>query len=215
MRPAATARTSLIDSVAGEKARGPRRWQEGWWPRARRCPSPNFGPRPAGERVTLVVLHSISLPPGEYGGPAIQALFTNRLDWDAHPFFAGIRGLQVSAHFLVRRDGSVIQFVSCDQRAWHAGVSIWQGRENCNDYSIGIEIEGLEGRRFEAAQYQRVATLLRALVRRYPITAVVGHEHVAAGRKGDPGAAFDWPALRAALPSHKLAWPAHHNPGRP
>ncbi len=159
------------------------------------------------------MLHSISLPPGDYGGPAIEALFTNRLDWDAHPFFAEIRGLQVSAHFLVRRDGRVIQFVSCEQRAWHAGVSSWQGRANCNDYSIGIELEGLEGERFEAAQYQRLATLLRALRRRYPIDAVAGHEHIAPGRKGDPGAGFDWPRLRAALSSSKLAWPSPHNPG--
>lgn len=149
--------------------------------------------------IDLVVLHSISLPPGEYGGSAIEELFTNRLDADAHPYFAGLRGLKVSAHYVLRRDGVLTQYVSVDRRAWHAGVSQWQGRDNCNDFSIGIELEGLEGQTFEAAQYRMLAMLLRALRRRYPIRQVVGHEHVAPGRKGDPGAGFDWSALHRLL----------------
>lgn len=149
--------------------------------------------------VTLLVLHSISLPPGEFGGDAIERLFTNRLDWDAHPYYQSIRGAQVSAHFLVRRDGSVLQFVSGDCRAWHAGKSSWKGRENCNDFSIGVELEGLEGGTFEAAQYVSTAALAAGLARRYPIDAVAGHEHVAPGRKHDPGAGFDWVRLRSHL----------------
>ena len=149
--------------------------------------------------VDLVVLHSISLPPGVYGGDAIERLFTNRLDWSAHPSFEAIRGLQVSAHFLLRRDGRALQFVSADQRAWHAGASTWRGRDNCNDFSIGIELEGLEGEAFEPAQYTALTGLLQALLRRYPLRAIAGHEHVAPGRKRDPGPGFDWRAL-AALP---------------
>lgn len=144
-------------------------------------------------------MHSISLPPGRYGGDAIERLFTNRLDWDAHPYFGQIRGLEVSAHFLVRRDGNCLQFVSVDDRAWHAGRSQWRGREECNDWSVGIELEGLEGDRFEPAQYTALATLLRDLVARWPITEVVGHEHVAPGRKQDPGAGFEWSTLQQAL----------------
>ena len=174
-------------------------WREGWWGGARALPSPNFDARPPGTDINLVVLHSISLPPGEYGGDAIERLFTNRLDCDAHPYYDRLRGLRVSAHFLVRRDGARLQFVSCEQRAWHAGVSSWRGRENCNHYSIGIELEGLEGQGFEAAQYRSVAGLLRALARRYPIGEAVGHEDVAPGRKHDPGAGFDWPHLRRCL----------------
>jgi len=147
----------------------------------------------------LVVLHSISLPPGEYGGAAVQQLFTNQLDWDAHPYFQQIRGLLVSAHFFVRRDGELWQFVSCDARAWHAGQSCHQGRDNCNDFSIGIELEGLEGGAFEPAQYAATAALCAAIGQQYPIRHVAGHEHVAPGRKFDPGAGFDWPRLRGAL----------------
>ncbi len=170
-------------------------WHRGWWQHARRLPSPNFDLRPAGERVNLAVLHSISLPPGQYGGTEVIDLFSNRLDHDAHPYFEALRGLQVSAHFFVRRDGRAMQFVSCDERAWHAGISRWAGRDQCNDYSVGIELEGLEGERFEAAQYAALARLLRSLARRYPINAVLGHEHIAAGRKRDPGPGFDWAAL--------------------
>lgn len=147
----------------------------------------------------MAVVHSISLPPGEFGGDAVQRLFMNQLDWEAHPYYQGIRGLQVSAHFFVRRDGAVVQFVSCDRRAWHAGVSQWRGRDNCNDWSVGIELEGLEGDVFEDAQYVQLARLLAALTRRYPLFEAVGHEHVAPGRKADPGPGFDWPRLRSLL----------------
>src|ERR1700712_1204227 len=136
-------------------------WHDGWLDGVRRCESPNFGPRPAGVAIDLVVIHSISLPPGEYGGDAIERLFTNRLDWDAHPYFQQIRGMEVSAHFLVRRNGQVIQFVSCDSRAWHAGKSSWRGRDDCNDFSIGIELEGLEGELFEPTQYVALTRLLK------------------------------------------------------
>ena len=170
----------------------PGRWRQGWWSGAGQRASPNFGPRPAGLPVELVVLHSISLPPGVYGGDAIERLFSNTLDGAAHPYFAQVCGQTVSAHFLVRRDGQVLQFVSCDQRAWHAGQSSWRGRGNCNDWSIGIELEGLEGERFEAVQYRALGYVLQALSRRYPVREVVGHEHVAPGRKGDPGCGFDW-----------------------
>ena len=172
-------------------------WHDGWLAGARRVPSPNAGPRPPATPIDLVVLHSISLPPGEYGGDAIERLFTNRLDWDAHPYYDAIRGMTVSGHFLVGRDGALVQFVSCDERAWHAGASSWDGRSDCNDFSIGIELEGLEGEHFEAAQYRALAALLASVARRYPIRAVAGHEHVAPGRKNDPGAAFDWPHLHA------------------
>ena len=149
--------------------------------------------------MSLAIVHSISLPPGEYGGDAIERLFTNRLDGSAHPYFETIRGLEVSAHFVIRRDGELLQFVSCDARAWHAGRSHWRGRENCNDWSIGIELEGLEGGHFEPAQYRQLARLLRVLSARYPIAEAVGHEHVAPGRKADPGAGFDWAGLQRAL----------------
>lgn len=175
------------------------RWYAGWWSAARPCRSPNFGPRPPGVPVSLLVVHSISLPPGEYGGPAIEDFFMNRLDWRVHPYFETIRGLQVSAHFVVRRSGEVVQFVSCDRRAWHAGQSSWRGRENCNDYSIGIELEGLEGEPFEAAQYDALVALARAIASRYPVHAAAGHEHIAPGRKQDPGAGFDWDRLRSGV----------------
>ena len=175
------------------------RWHAGWWSGARPSRSPNFGLHPPGTAVSLLVVHSISLPPGRYGGPEIEDFFRNRLDWSAHPYFESVRGLQVSAHFVVRRSGELIQFVSCDRRAWHAGTSSWRGRENCNDYSIGVELEGLEGQTFEAAQYDALVTLARGIARRYPIAAVAGHEHIAPGRKHDPGAGFDWHRFRAAL----------------
>ena len=166
--------------------------------------SPNFGPRPAGSAVTLAIVHSISLPPGVYGGDAVQRLFTNRLDHGAHPYFAQLEGLRVSAHFFVRRDGQVLQFVSCNQRAWHAGASSWNGRDNCNDWSVGIELEGLEGEPFAPRQYRNLIRLLRAVASRYPIAEVVGHEHVAPGRKADPGARFEWRRLVRALVGHGL-----------
>jgi AmpD protein len=185
----------------------PDAWRDGWWTRARACPSPNFGPRPPGASVELALIHSISLPPGVYGGDAIERLFTNSLDWSAHPYFEQIRGLEVSAHFLIRRDGALLQFVSCDDRAWHAGASNWRGRADCNEYSVGIELEGLEGERFEAAQYTALVELLRELALRYPIAAVAGHEHVAPGRKLDPGPGFDWQRVVTGL-----QWPASSFP---
>ncbi|MFM6999565.1 MAG: 1,6-anhydro-N-acetylmuramyl-L-alanine amidase AmpD [Limnohabitans sp.] len=172
-------------------------WQQGWYAAAQRMDSPNFGPRPAGACIDLLVIHSISLPPGQYGGNEVQALFTNQLDWDAHPYFAQIRGLQVSSHFYVRRDGALWQFVSCNDRAWHAGASEYRGRSNCNDDSIGIELEGLEGETFEPAQYESLARLCQAIATQYPIAHIAGHEHIAPGRKQDPGPGFDWSLLRS------------------
>jgi len=174
-------------------------WQAGWYRFAKALPSPNFGPRPQGAQIDLIVLHSISLPPGEYGGDAVQRLFTNRLDWDAHPYFQSIRGLEVSSHFYVRRNGELWQFVSCDDRAWHAGVSTWRGRGNCNDDSIGIELEGLEGQHFEEPQYETLASLCAAIAQHFPVAYIAGHEHIAPGRKHDPGAGFDWRLLREQL----------------
>ena len=174
-------------------------WTHGWWRHARRVRSPNFGPRPDGVQTTLAIVHSISLPPGIYGGDAVERFFTNRLDVSAHPYFEQIGGLRVSTHFFIRRCGQVLQFVSCDQRAWHAGTSQWRGRDNCNDWSIGIELEGVEGERFERAQYRALIRALNALRARYAVTEVVGHEHVAPGRKADPGARFEWPRLARAL----------------
>jgi AmpD protein len=147
----------------------------------------------------LVVLHSISLPPGVYGGRQVQQLFTNQLDWNVHPYFQQIKGLQVSAHFYIGRNGDLWQFVSCDQRAWHAGVSSYQGRENCNDFSIGIELEGLEGDLFEQSQYEALLALIPAIAQHYPINGIAGHEHIAPGRKADPGSGFEWPLLQRAL----------------
>lgn len=174
-------------------------WSGGWYRFARRLSSPNFGPRPAGAVIDLVVLHSISLPPGQYGGDEVLALFTNTLDWSAHPYFRQIEGMQVSAHFYVRRGGELWQFVSCDDRAWHAGASRWRDRDNCNDFSVGIELEGLEGETFEAAQYEALDALCAALGQHYPIRGIAGHEHVAPGRKQDPGTGFDWQQLQRAL----------------
>ena len=183
-------------------------WQGGWLRAARRAPSPNFGPRPALARVDLAVIHSISLPPGEYGSEAVERLFANTLDWSAHPYFETIRGLEVSAHFLVRRDGEIVQFVSCDDRAWHAGPSRWDERDDCNDFSVGIELEGLEGERFDDRQYPALAALLADLALRYPIASVAGHEHIAPGRKSDPGPGFDWARLRRLAPSASLRFAA-------
>lgn len=182
-------------------------WQQGWLSSAQHLPSPNFGPRPFGAAIDLAVIHSISLPPGQYGTGCVQQLFTNQLDWDAHSYFQSIRGLEVSSHFFIARDGMVWQFVSCDDRAWHAGRSTWCGRENCNDFSIGIELEGLEGLPFEPAQYQSLATLTHAVAMHYPLTHVAGHEHIAPGRKQDPGPGFDWLQLKADLHDLNLQLP--------
>jgi AmpD protein len=183
-------------------------WHEGWHRWANHAPSPNFGPRPAGAVVDLAVVHSISLPPGQYGGAAVQALFTNVLDWDAHPYFGSIRGLKVSAHFFIARNGTLWQFVSCDDRAWHAGVSHYRGRDNCNDDSVGIELEGLEGDSFAQVQYLRLGRLLHDLAERYPIAHIAGHEHIAPGRKADPGPGFDWPRLRRLADLPHATFPA-------
>jgi N-acetyl-anhydromuramoyl-L-alanine amidase len=161
--------------------------------------SPNQDERPPDTEISLVVLHSISLPPGEYGGDSIERLFTNCLDPDAHPYFREICGLKVSAHFLVRRDGSVIQFVPVERRAWHAGVSSWRGRERCNDFSIGIELEGSEDAPFEDRQYAALTSLIGSLQEELPIRDIAAHSEVAPGRKTDPGAQFDWARLLAGL----------------
>jgi AmpD protein len=180
-------------------AGAPSLWQQGWYQHARRLDSPNFGPRPQAALVDLIVIHAISLPPGQYGSGQVQRLFTNTLDWQAHPYFESIRGLQVSAHFFIERTGALWQFVSCEHRAWHAGVSSYRGRSNCNDDSIGIELEGLEGSAFEPGQYESLRSLCAALLQAYPIAHLAGHEHVAPGRKQDPGEGFDWLQLRNAL----------------
>ena len=162
-------------------------------------PSPNFDERPTGGAIDLVVIHYVSLPPGEFGGSGIVDLFTNRLRPDAHPSYAGIARLKVSAHFLIRRGGNLIQFVPCARRAWHAGESSWKGRARCNDFSIGIELEGTGEVPFTAAQYRRLAALTRVLQARYPIRDIAGHADVAPGRKTDPGPHFDWARYRALL----------------
>ncbi len=167
-------------------------WSEGWYAAAQRVPSPNFDARPTGVGVELVVLHNISLPPHQFGGGFVAQLFLNRLDPTAHPFFATLRGVRVSSHFYVGRGGELIQFVSCDERAWHAGQSHWAGRERCNDFSIGIELEGSDLLPFRDAQYETLARVLAALRACYPVRAVIGHSDIAPGRKTDPGPFFDW-----------------------
>ena len=174
-------------------------WQNGWYRHAQAMASPNANQRPAGAQIDLVVIHSISLPPGEFGNGNVQRLFTNQLDWNAHPYFQGIRGVAVSAHFFISRTGVLWQFVSCDDRAWHAGQSAYRGRSQCNDDSIGIELEGLEGDAFEASQYETLASLCAAILQAYPVAHIAGHEHIAPGRKLDPGAAFDWILLQNSL----------------
>lgn len=173
----------------------------GWCDGARHCPSPNFNERPEGE-VSLLVLHNISLPPGQFGTGKVQQFFQNRLPVDEHPYFADIAQLRVSAHFLIERDGAITQFVSCNARAWHAGVSSFEGRENCNDYSLGIELEGTDDLPFSDAQYRALAELTEVLLRAYPqmsTARICGHSDIAPGRKTDPGPCFDWARLRAAL----------------
>ena len=173
--------------------------EAGYATAARQVPSPNQDERPAGTAISLVVVHGISLPPGRFRGDGIERLFTNRLDPLAHPYFATVVALRVSAHFLIRRDGRMVQFVACAQRAWHAGESAWCGRSRCNDFSVGIELEGADDVPYDPRQYTMLARLVRALRRRYPIEDVVGHSDIAPGRKTDPGAAFDWPRLRRLL----------------
>ena len=173
--------------------------RQGWLGGCRRVASPNQDERPGGTEVSLLVVHSISLPPGEYGGKAIEELFTNRLDPRAHPYFREIAGLKVSAHFLVRRDGARVQFVPVWRRAWHAGVSCWRGRDRCNDFSIGVELEGSDSSDFAEAQYRSLARLVALLRAALPLRHVAAHSDVAPGRKTDPGRGFAWPRLLALL----------------
>ena len=176
-------------------------WQQGRWSAARQAYSPNFEARPAGEKISLVVLHNISLPPFEYGNGAVEKLFTNQIQPQQHPFFSVIHTLRVSSHFFITREGEAVQFVSCDDMAYHAGVSSFQGREKCNLFSIGIEMEGCDFEPFTEAQYQTLQHLLRALQAQYPIEAVTGHQDIAPDRKTDPGHFFDWARLiKAGFP---------------
>ena len=173
----------------------------GWCQGVRHCPSPNFNQRPAGE-ISLLVIHNISLPPGQFGTGKVQQFFQNCLQCHEHPFFEEIAELQVSAHFLIERDGAITQFVSCLDRAWHAGISWFEGRDNCNDFSLGVELEGTDDLPYTDAQYARLAELTRQLLDAYPALStqrIRGHCDIAPGRKTDPGPAFDWPRLRAAL----------------
>ena len=157
-----------------------------------RQPSPNFNERPQDTAVSLLVIHNITLPPGQFGTPYIADLFLNQLDLTADPWFSNVEGLKVSAHFVIDRLGQITQFVSCDERAWHAGISSFGGREQCNDFSIGIELEGTDDVPFEDVQYERLAALTQCLRDRYPLTAATGHSDIAPGRKTDPGPHFDW-----------------------
>jgi len=165
---------------------------DGWLAAARAVPSPNRDARPAGSDAELLVVHCISLPPGCYGGEGVERFFTNALDHDAHPFYSHLRGVRVSAHFLIARDGALTQFVSCRERAWHAGVSAWEGRPACNDFSIGVELEGSEFDAYTEPQYATLARLHGALCAAFPLRAVRGHSEIAPGRKSDPGPFFDW-----------------------
>jgi AmpD protein len=176
----------------------PDRWLEG----TRRVASPNCDERPAGAEISLLLLHSISLPPGEYGGDAIERLFTNRLAPHEHPYFREIASLKVSSHFLVRRDGALLQFVPLERRAWHAGASSWRGRSRCNDFSVGVELEGTDESPFADAQYQVLILLIRKLKQILPLRDIAAHSDVAPGRKTDPGACFHWARLLAPLASH-------------
>ncbi len=174
----------------------------GWIEQARRVASPNFGPRPPACVPELLVIHNISLPPGCYGGDCIERLFRNCLDWDEHPFFAEIRGAEVSSHLLIRRCGELVQFVDLRERAWHAGQSCFGGRDNCNDFSIGIELEGTDEDPYTDEQYGTLVAVTRTLLAHYPAMAadrIVGHSDIAPGRKTDPGPAFDWHRYRGSL----------------
>lgn len=175
--------------------------QEGWIAGVRRVPSPHFNQRPDDETPSLLVVHNISLPPGEFGGPWIDALFTGQLDPEAHPYFAEIHPLRVSAHCLIRRDGEIVQYVPFHLRAWHAGVSRYRGREACNDFSIGIELEGTDTQPYTDAQYAALRSVTEVLLQHYPLMAqnMVGHSDIAPERKTDPGPSFDWARFRADL----------------
>lgn len=173
----------------------------GWLSGVRRIASANYDQRPPATKIDLLVIHNISLPPGQFGGPGIVKFFTNQLDIDAHTYYQQLKGVKVSAHFLIRRNGEIVQFVSCQQRAWHAGVSSWQGRTRCNDFSIGIELEGSDFVPYTDPQYAALARLTRRLQRSYPIRSIAGHSDIAPVRKTDPGPYFDWPRYRARLKS--------------
>jgi AmpD protein len=173
--------------------------EDGWLAGVRRVPSPNCDERPPGTAIDTVIVHHISLPPERFQGDAVERLFTNSLDHGAHPWFERLRGVRVSAHLLVRRHGGVVQFVSCEARAWHAGESSLLGRARCNDFSIGIELEGSSLRPFTGSQYRRLEALLVSLSRRYPLALIAGHSDVAPGRKEDPGPFFEWQALEPVL----------------
>lgn len=171
----------------------------GWLPDARAVPSPNWDHRPVTTSVDLLVVHGISLPPGSFGGPWIEQLFQNQLDPDAHPYFRAIAGLRVASHLLIRRDGELLQFVELQHRAWHAGISRHEGRDWCNDFSIGIELEGTDDVPYEATQYEVLARTSREIMNRFPAIRrerIVGHSDIASERKTDPGPAFDWARFR-------------------
>ncbi len=184
------------DAASAQRACG--LFEQGWYRYASHRPSPHFDARPEGARAELLVLHNISLPAGQFGGDFVDALFLGALDTSAHAELAALQGLRVSSHFFIRRNGALLQYVSCDQRAWHAGASSFLGRSRCNDFSIGIELEGSDSTPFEPAQYDSLAALVAALLQAYPVRALVGHSDIAPGRKTDPGPCFDWQALRRA-----------------
>lgn len=179
--------------------------EHGWLTGVRQVPSPHCNERPDDEAPSLLVIHNISLPPGEFGGPWIDKLFTGTLPPDAHPYFADIAALRVAAHCLIRRDGEIVQYVSFDKRAWHAGVSQFEGRENCNDFSIGIELEGTDSDPYTGAQYQSLQQVTQLLLQHYPLTParITGHSDIAPARKTDPGPAFDWGYYKQLLTQQK------------
>lgn len=175
-------------------------WTDGWYRFAKHVHSPNFGARPANCKAQLIVIHSISLPPNQFGSDHIERFFCNQLNHSEHPYFQGLVGVQVSAHFLIKRNSDLIQFVSCKDRAWHAGESTFQGKENCNDFSIGIELEGAEwAGTFEPGQYETLSALCSSLIGEYPVMHFAGHEHISPGRKKDPGSGFYWSYLQRSL----------------
>jgi AmpD protein len=173
----------------------------GWVRGVKKIASPNYDHRSAGSKIDLLVIHNISLPPDQFNGSGVIKFFTNQLELDTHPYYAQLKGVKVSSHFLIRRDGTIIQFVSCAQRAWHAGVSNWQGRSRCNDFSIGVELEGSDFVPFTDPQYATLVRLTRRLQRKYPIRSIAGHSEIAPGRKTDPGPFFDWQRFHASLGS--------------
>ncbi len=173
---------------------------DGWFTQARKIPSPNYNKRPENVTIDSIIIHSISLPPGQYGGDEIDRFFSNQLDWNEHAYFREIEGLQVSSHLLIRRNGELVQYVNLYDRAWHAGQSCLAGQENCNNFSIGIELEGTDDSQFENSQYETLLAVVKTLKNYFPeITAekIVGHSDIAPGRKTDPGPGFDWNVLRA------------------